>query len=126
MFKHIKPVRDTERERPAAASFSDHDRNYRHPQPGHLHKAGRDGLSLAPFFRADPGVRSGCVHEGDDGPPEFLGKLHQTLRLPVTLWIGLPEIAPDPLFGAASFLMPYNDNGMAVYLRYAAYYLFVF
>ena len=89
-------------------------------QPAHHLQVDGDGLGLAALLGADARVGARRVDEGEDGPLEALGQLHQPARLAVALGARHPEVARHVLLGVAALLVAHHHHRLAVEAREAA------
>src|SRR5436190_20681282 len=87
VLEHQHAVGEPDGERAARAALTDHGRDNRGAERGHLYEIAGDRLGLTALFGAEPGVGTRRVHQGDDGGAELLGQMHETERLAVALGV---------------------------------------
>src|SRR5260370_432396 len=85
------------------ARSGDGDHN-RHRKSRHLSQIACDRFRLTAFFGVNPRISTLCVYEREHRPREFRRQLHNAKSLPISLWLGLSEIAQKPLLGVSSLL----------------------
>src|SRR5229473_4129038 len=121
VLEHQYPVGESDGEGAARAALADDGGNDRRAERRHLHEIARDRLGLTALLGAEPGIRAGRVHQGDDGRTELLGQMHEAQRLAITLGVGHPEVAVQILLGVAALLVPDHHDAHAVEPRPAAH-----
>ena len=99
MLEHQDPVGGCDRDSSARAAFPDDDRDIRHAEFEASISRACNGLRLAAFLRADPGICPRRVDQRQDRNAEAIGHLHQPLGLTVSFWPGHPEIVLQAAFG---------------------------
>src|ERR1700682_1211419 len=120
VLQHEQPVAHADGQRAARAAFADDHGDDRYLKGGHLLEADGDGLGLAPLLRADAGVRSRRVYEGDDRPVEAFAQLHQAQRLAIALRAGHAKASENILFSGTTFLLADEHDRFAVEARQPA------
>ena len=83
MLKHEQAIGDTDAQRPAGATLTDHGGQDRHPQAEHLAQIDRDRLTLALLFGQHARIGTRGVDEADDRQIEAVGMVHQAHRLAI-------------------------------------------
>src|SRR6266852_3326759 len=83
VLEHQYPVGESDGEGAARAALADDGGNDRRAERRHLHEIARDRLGLTALLGAEPGIRAGRVHQGDDGRAELLGQMHEAQRLAI-------------------------------------------
>ena len=110
VLEHQDPVGHRDGQGAARAALADDHADDRHAEPAHHLEVGGDGLGLAALLGADARVGARGVHEGEEGPAEPLGQLHQPPRLPVTLGTGHPEVPEHVLLRVPALLVPHQHH----------------
>ena len=113
VLEHHNLVAHPDAERAAAPPLPDDDHDDRRLQRRHRAQVPRDRLRLSPLLRADPRVGAGGVDERDEREAELLRELEHTVRLPVPLRVGAPEIAQQILLRVSPLLVSDHHGGAA-------------
>ena len=113
MLEHEQGVPEADAQPSAAPALPDDDVDDGGAEPGDDLEVVGDGLGLAPFLGADPGIGPRRVDEGDDRETVLFGHLHDAQGLAVALGVGLAEVPFDAGPGGPTLLVANERDGPA-------------